>query len=99
GNRDAKCFLAAHLEGRVANRLAAGFNRTASDEGLQPFARQGRNRGSERTVEPPTSVGRLQAHVDRLNSPHSLWNMGFRLLLFNVASLRRSKLCPINGLQ
>ena len=70
GNRDAQRFLAADLGRRVADRLAAGFDRAAADQRLQPLARQGRDGGGERAVEAPARMGGLQAHVDRLNSPH-----------------------------
>ena len=51
--------------------LPAGFHGAASDQGLQPFAREGRDGGGERAVKAPAGMGGLQAHVDRLNSPHS----------------------------
>ena len=70
-NRKAQCLLAAHLRCRVADRLAFGFDGAAADQALQPLARQGRDGGGERTVEAPARMSGLQAHIDRLNSPHS----------------------------
>jgi len=71
GNRDPKRFLATNLGGRVAKLPAAGFYRAAADQGLQALARQSGNRRGERAVEAPPRMGGLQAHIDRLNSPHS----------------------------
>ncbi len=78
-HRDPERFLAADLERRIANRLAAGFDSTATDQCLQPLARQGWDRIGERAVEAPPRMGGRKAHVDRLKCPHLrhwIWESG-----------------------
>src|SRR6185369_16289752 len=63
-------LVAAHFQGRVAQRSSGSLDGAASDQVLEPFSRQGRNGRCERTIEPPAGMGGLQAHLDRLNTPH-----------------------------
>ena len=66
-NCETEVLVATDLGRGVADRW---FQRTAANQGFDPLARHcGQSRG-ERTVEPPAGVGRLQANLDRLMSPH-----------------------------
>ena len=64
-------FRASDLRRGIADRQTVRLHCTAPDEGFQAFAREGRDRGCERAVEAPARMGDIQAHVDRLNFPHS----------------------------
>ena len=77
---------AADLRRGVPYRLASGFDGAAADQCFQSLARQGGDGIGERAVEAPTRMGRLQAHVDRLNSPHPCTNMGMPPPLFNAGA-------------
>src|SRR6185437_7007543 len=70
GDGDAQLFHAVDLCRRIANRLAFRLDRPASDQRFQSFARKGWDCSGERTVETPAGMGSVQAHVDRLTSPH-----------------------------
>src|SRR5690349_13720761 len=66
GNGKAEALVAADLRSWVSQRLPGDFDGAASNQRLEPLARQGRNRCGKRTVEAPARVGRLQANFDRL---------------------------------
>jgi hypothetical protein len=69
-NREAKRFAAFDLESGIAHCRALRLHSAAADQGFEALARKGWNGRSKRTVETPAGMGRLQAHVDRLKSPH-----------------------------
>ena len=75
---DPKAFVAFDLYRRIAKRRAFRFHGAAADQVLQPLARHGRDGIGERAIQPPAGMGRLQAHLDRLNSPHPGLKYGFR---------------------
>src|SRR5258708_21836371 len=70
-NGQAKRFFAADFGRRIAPRSAFALHGAATDQRLQSFARKRRYRGSKSPIEAPAGMGWPQAHIDRLNSPHS----------------------------
>src|SRR5438309_11012471 len=58
----AECLFALNFGSRVADWLPARFDRAAADQGLQPLARERRDRISERTVKTPPGMGGRQTH-------------------------------------
>jgi hypothetical protein len=99
GNSNPKLLLPKDLGCRVADRLSSRLNGAASDQRLESLARKRRDCRRQGPVEAPTRMGGVQAHVDRLNSPHlrnRIWE--FATCCSMSRSLRGLKLCPINGL-
>ncbi len=72
GHREEEELVPADFLRGIADRPALRFDGAAADQGLQPFARQRRQGRGQRAVEAPAGMGGLQAHVDRLNSPHAI---------------------------
>ena len=57
--------------------LPCGSTRAAADQRLQPLARQRRQSGGERAVEPPAGMARAEPHIDEPMNPHS-WSIWVR---------------------
>ena len=71
GNLDPEVLVAAYLCSGITDPICARRNRAAADQGLQPFAGQGRDRRCKRPVEPPSGMRRLKPDLDCPLSPHN----------------------------
>ena len=78
GHLDAEALVAFDLGRRVADRTAACADGAASDQRLQALARKVGNGRGEGAVKAPAGMSGLQAHVDRLMTPHLPPEYGFQ---------------------
>ena len=69
-NSEAEIFIPADFRGRVAKGFARSLDSAAPNENSSAVLGKGWHCRSKRAVEAPTRVGRLQANIDRLTTPH-----------------------------
>jgi len=70
GDLEPVAFASSDLNRGIAQRRLASAKFSVADQRFQPLARERRNRGGERAIEPPAVMPGLERHLDYLRSPH-----------------------------